>query len=67
VQRFGNDLFTDVGSVGISGIDEIHTEFKRTPQNRNRRLTVSRRTPHARTREPHRAEAEPMHRQICPD
>src|SRR5450631_575074 len=67
VQRFGNDLFTDVRSVGVSGIDEIHTELKRTPENLKRRLTVSWRTPHARTREPHRAEAEPMHAQICPD
>jgi len=42
MQGFGNDLFSYPGAIGVSGVDEIDSEFDRTPKHSNRLVAVRR-------------------------
>ena len=56
-----NELFGDVGTVGVSGVDEIDAEFDAATQNAQGPVAVAGGTPHARTGELHRPETESPH------
>ena len=47
MQRFRDQLFADVRSVRLSGVDEIHAELDRPAKNGEAFLAIFRRTPDA--------------------
>src|ERR1700722_6823733 len=55
-QRFGDQLFADMGTVGISRIDEIDSQLNGSAENGDRRGTVLRWTPDSVARQAHRSE-----------
>ena len=57
-QGFGNQFFTDVGTVGIRCIDEVDVQFDRPAQNRDRSFPILWRTPDAVAGEAHRSETQ---------
>src|SRR5258708_6223405 len=64
VERFGNERLGYLWSVGISGIEQVHSQFKGVAQDGDSFLLVSRWSPDARACEAHSAEAETIHRQV---
>jgi hypothetical protein len=60
VQGFKDQLFGDIGPVGIGCIDEIHAEVRQAPQCSERLGTVRRLALDARASDSHRAKAKPI-------
>lgn len=60
VERFADEPLGDVRPIGIRGVDEIDAELGHALQRPKRFRSIFRRTPDARTRDAHRAEAEAM-------
>src|SRR5215472_6764244 len=60
-QRFGNQLLTDSGAIGIRRIDEIDAQPHGTAQNRNRLSAIFGWAPDAIPGKAHRAEPEAMY------
>src|SRR5207244_6279563 len=58
VERFGNQRLGHLWPVGISGIEQVHPQFKGVVQDGDGFLPVSRWSPDARTCEAHGAKAE---------
>ena len=55
----------DVGPIELGGVDVIDAELDRTPQDRTRRVGVTRRAEHAGARELHGAETDPPDRLVA--
>src|SRR6476620_10655549 len=67
VEGLGNQCLAHVRPVRIGRVDEVHTEFDRPLEYRFGDLTIRRLTPDPRAGYPHRAETEPVDRQIATD
>jgi len=66
-ERLGDDLLTHVRAVRIGGVDEIHAQLDRAPEDANGFLAVFRLAPNAFARQAHGAETEPMNAQVLPN
>jgi hypothetical protein len=64
MQGFGDELFADVGTVGIGSVYEIDTEFDGAAKNGKGRFAVFGRAPDAVSSEAHGAKAETMDREL---
>jgi len=60
-QRCPDQLIGDTGTVVLGSIDVIDVQFGRTAEDRDGRISVSRRAEHPRTWQLHRAEADARH------
>ena len=67
VQRLGDQRFADMRTVRIGGIDEVHAELVRSPQDRLGGIAIGRFAPYPVARDAHRAVPETMHREITAD
>jgi hypothetical protein len=65
VQRLGNDLFAHTGSIRVRGIDEINSQLYRSSQHPHRFFPVLGLSPNSLSRDPHRAESEPVDVEVC--
>src|ERR1019366_1801933 len=54
VQRLPDQFFSDIRSVGVGGVDEIHPELDRAPEHADRLVVIARWAPNARSGELHR-------------
>jgi len=61
VQRRLDELVGDFGAIEVGSVDVIDAEVGRAPQDRDGRITISRRAEHTWTRQLHRAEADAEH------
>ncbi len=64
IERFGNQLLRNIGSVGVGGIDEVHTQFDSPAQSGQRRGLVCRGAPDALAGNPHGSVAEAVHCEV---
>jgi hypothetical protein len=64
VQRLGDQDLAGFRTVGIGGVDEVDAEFD-GPQQQGPCLAGSAGSPDARSSDPHRAEAQAVHRQVA--
>src|SRR5664280_393642 len=60
MQRFEDELFGDVGTVRVSGVDKVHAQLDGSTQYRNALLAVIGVSPNTVTSDPHRAVAESL-------
>ena len=60
VERFEDEPLTDLGTVGVGGVDEVDTHVDGPPQDGDALAPVGRLAPDARTGDLHGAEAEPV-------
>src|ERR1044072_4838204 len=67
MQRLRDQLFADFRTVRLGRVDEIHAELDRALEDANRFIAILRRTPDAFAGDAHRAEAEPVDREIAAD
>jgi hypothetical protein len=67
MQSFGDDFFTNFGTVRIGGVDEVDTEFDGAAQNSNRFGAIGRLTPDAVSGDAHGAETETGDGEIVAD
>ena len=65
MQRLADDLFGEVGAVGVRGVDEVDAEFGRPPQHADRFVPIGRRAPNALAGQTHCAVAEAVDREIA--
>src|SRR5262249_2050867 len=65
IERLADQLLGDIGAIGIGGVDEIDAEFGHALKRSERFGAILRRTPHARSGDAHRAEAEAMHLDVA--
>ena len=65
VQRLGDELLAHRGTVRVGGVDEVHAELDRAPQDRDRLVVVGGVAPDAGAGDAHRAEAEAAHGEIA--
>src|SRR6516165_10349841 len=66
MQSLGDQPFRDFGTVGVGGIDEVHSQAERALQNRLRLTLIRRFAPHTRPCNAHGAKPKPLHREIVP-
>ena len=64
MKRFRNQELVRFRTVSVGGIDQIHAELNGASEDLFCILAIGRPTPNPRTREAHRAEAEPIDRKI---
>ena len=64
VERFCNERLGYLWSVGVSGIEQVHSQFKGAVQDSDGFLLISWWSPDARACEAHCAEAETIHCQV---
>jgi hypothetical protein len=62
VEGLGEDQLTDVRPVGVGGVDEVDAKLDRPADHPDGLVPVPGLAPDARTGDPHRAEAEAIHR-----
>src|SRR5262245_49366362 len=67
VQRFSNNLFTHVGTVGVRGVNEIDSQFDRALQYTYRFGTIGWLTPDSVARDAHSAETKTIDTKIASD
>ena len=67
VERLGDQLFADVRPVRVRRIDQVDAQLERPPQHRQRFRVVRRWSPDALAGDAHRAEAQPIDRQVAAD
>src|ERR1017187_2175128 len=65
IQRLGNQLLTDIRTVGIRGVDEVDAQLKRAVQYAARLRRVLRCAPDIGSGNAHGAKAEAIHDQIA--
>src|SRR5579862_5404907 len=65
VKRFGDEFFSHMRAVGISGVDKIDSEFDGAAQNSNCFVVILRRTPDSFSGEAHGSEAETVDDEIA--
>ncbi len=58
MQRFADELFGNVGAVGIGGVDEIDAEFRHAPERAQRLRAIGRLAPDTLADDAHRAESQ---------
>jgi len=67
MQRFGDELFADVGAVGVGGVDEVDAEFDGAAQDVDGFGVILGRTPNAFSGDAHGAKTETMDVEIVAD
>src|SRR5689334_17923592 len=67
VERFCNQQFAYIWSVGVGGIDQVDPQFEGATQDGDGSLLVRWRPPNAWPSDPHCAKAEAVYRQILTD
>src|SRR5215467_9560795 len=67
VEGFADQSLADLGAVRVGCIDEVHAQTERFPQRGLGLVPAWRLSPDAPPGNPHRPEAEPVHRPIAPD
>jgi hypothetical protein len=66
-QGFGNQLFGDIGSIRVCGIDVIDAQLDDAAKNANAFLAIPRLTPDARARQSHRSKSQPAYWKVPAD
>ena len=67
MQRFGDDFFAHVRTVGIRRIDEVDAQFDGAAQNANTLRAIGRLAPDSVSRDSHRTVSQARDSQIVPD
>src|ERR1019366_476936 len=65
IERLGDQLLRGTRSIGVSGINQVHTQFHRAAHCRERGLLICRRTPHALACDAHRAISKTIHFKVA--
>ena len=65
MERRGDEQFAYFRPISVGGVDQIHTELDGAPQNFECVIAIRRPTPNALPGDAHRAEAEPIDREIA--
>ena len=65
MQRRADQLICDVGAIIIAGVDMVYALGDCCAQHGQRRVTIFRRSEHARAGQLHRTEAQSFHRAIA--
>jgi len=67
MQRFGDQPLAHRRAIGVGGVDEIHAQRQRAPQEFARLGRITRLAPDALARNAHRTEAEAHYLQVAAD
>jgi hypothetical protein len=67
MERLVDQPFADPGAVGVGRVDQRHAQLERAAKHADHLVVVARLTPHAGTRDLHRAVPQPHDRQVAAD
>src|SRR6202166_178839 len=67
IQRLRDNLFTHMRSIGVSGVDEVDSQFHSTPQNANGLGPICGLSPNSGSSDSHRAESQARNTEIASD
>jgi hypothetical protein len=67
MQRLTDQIFRNIGAVGVGGIDKIHADFRQPPQRAEDFGAILRLTPDAIAGDAHGAEAKPVNFDVAAD
>src|SRR5665213_2327029 len=65
VQRLPDQFFSDIRSVGVGGVDEVHPELDRATEHADRLVVIARWAPNARSGQLHRPIPETIDRELA--
>jgi hypothetical protein len=65
VERLGDQLLADLGTIGVGSVDQVDAELDGALENRNRAVVVGRRPPDSLPGDPHCPVAEPSHLEVA--